>query len=62
MVDPMSFSIFKALVAYIVYSKGGVGGESVDVVKGSVPAGVAGLLIGAGVGGLASLWESVLAK
>ena len=61
-VDPMAFHVFKAIVAFVVYSKGGVGGESVQVVKDSVPAGVVGLLIGAGVGGVASLWDTAVAK
>lgn len=61
-VDPMVFHVFKGLVAFVVYSKGGVGGESVEVIKESVPAGVAGLLIGAGVGGIASLWDTAVSK
>ena len=60
--DPMAFNVFKGIVAFVVYSKGGVGGESVEVVKDSVPAGVAGLLIGAGVGGIASLWDNAISK
>lgn len=60
--DAVSFNAVKALVAWIVYVRGGVGGESREVVERGVPGAGAGMLIGAGVGGLAGLYEAVLKK
>ena len=59
--DPVTFSVVKALVAWIVFLQGGVGGESTGVIKKGIPGGVTGLFIGAGIGTLAGLYESVLA-
>lgn len=61
-VDAVSFNVMKALVAWIVYARGGVGGESRQVVERGVPGGTVGMLVGAGVGGLAGVWEGVLRK
>ncbi|MCJ1425378.1 hypothetical protein MMC29_003277 [Sticta canariensis] len=58
--DPVSFNVVKALVAWVVYVRSGVGGESRVVVERGVPGGAQGLLIGAGIGVLASLYEAVL--
>ena len=60
--DSVSFNAVKALTAWIVYVRGGVGGDSTRVVEQGVPGGSAGLLVGAGVGGLAGLYEAVLRK
>lgn len=60
--DPVAFGIVKGLVAWIVYTKGGVGGESRGVVEGSVPGGSVGMLIGAGVAVLGGMYEAVLRK
>lgn len=65
-VDPLAFNVAKALLAWLVYERGaGLGGlvsrESVDVVRASLPGGVAGVLVGTGIGGLGCLWEAVLA-
>lgn len=60
--DPVSFNVVKALVAWVVYVRNGVGGESRIVVERGVPGGAQGLLAGAGIGLLASLYEAVLRK
>ncbi len=60
--DAVSFNAVKALVAWIVYVRGGVGGESREVVERGVPGAGAGMLVGAGAGGLAGLYEAVLRK
>lgn len=60
--DPLSYNVTKALLAWVVYARGGVGGESKEVVEKGVPGGSQGLLIGAGIGVLASLYEAVLKR
>jgi len=60
--DAVSFNAVKALAAWIVYVRGGVGGESMGVVEKGVPGGSVGMLVGAGIGGLAGLYEAVLKK
>lgn len=60
--DPVAYGVVKALLAWIVYVRGGVGGESTAVVAGSVPGGSLGLLVGAGVAVLGGLYEAVLRK
>lgn len=60
--DPLSFNVAKGLLAWVVYIKGGVSGESRHVVQRGVPGGAQGLLVAAGVGGLASFYEAVLRK
>jgi len=56
-VDPLVFSLVKGLVVWVVYARKGLGGESRAVVEEGVPGGVVGMLVGAGVGGIVSLWE-----
>lgn len=58
-VDPLVFSVAKGLLAWVVYARKGWGGESRLVVEEGVPGGSVGMLVGAGVGGLVSLWEGV---
>jgi hypothetical protein len=60
--DPLSFNVAKALLAWIVYVQGGVSGESREVVQRGVPGGAQGLLVAAGIGILASVYEAVLKK
>ena len=60
--DPVSFNIVKGLVAWIAYAKGGIGGESPEVVQRGVPGGTQGLLISAGIGVIASIYDAVLKK
>lgn len=62
MYDPMSFNVVKGLVAWIVYARGGVSGESRAVVERGVPGGAVGMMVGAGVGGLVNLYEVLLRK
>ena len=61
--DPLSFNVVKGLVAWVVYVRGGIGGgESTAVVDRAVPGGSQGLLVGAGIGVLASIYEAVQRK
>lgn len=60
--DPLSFNVVKGLVAWVVYVNGGVGGESTGVVDRGVPGGSQGLLVGAGIGVLASIYEAIQKK
>ena len=60
--DPLSFNVAKGLVAWIVYVKGGITGQSREVVLRGVPGGAQGLLVAAGIGVLASIYEAVLRK
>ena len=61
-VDAVSFNVVKAVVAWVVYVNGGVGGESTGMVERGVPGGARGLIVGAVVGGVAGLYEAVLRK
>ena len=60
--DPVSFNVVKALVTWIVYFRGGVSGDTPEVVAEGVYGGPIGLIIGAAVGALAGLYEGVLSK
>ncbi|KAI9756550.1 MAG: hypothetical protein M4579_003809 [Chaenotheca gracillima] len=65
--DPLTFNVAKALIAILVYSQdvkfgGLIGNESVERIRGSVPGGIQGILLGAGIGALASIYEAVLKK
>jgi hypothetical protein len=60
--DPLSFNVAKGLLAWIVYVKGGVSGGSGEAVQCGVPGGAQGLLVAAGIGVLASVYEAVLSK
>lgn len=60
--DPLSFNVAKGLVAWIVYVREGISGQSREVVQRGVPGGAQGILVGAGVGVLASVYEAVLRK
>lgn len=60
--DPLSFNVAKGLLAWIVYVKGGISGESRHVVQRGVPGGAQGILVAAGIGVLASVYEAVLRK
>lgn len=63
--DPLTFAVTKALVAYLVHYKGFnfmglLGGESLKIVEAGV--GRETQLIGAGIAGLAAIWESILKR
>ncbi len=60
--DALSFNATKALIAWVVYVRNGVKSESKAVVQQGVPGGSTGMFIGAGVGGLAALYEAVLKR
>ncbi|KAI9833934.1 MAG: hypothetical protein M1819_003443 [Sarea resinae] len=65
--DPLTFNIVKALVTYLVYGQGVtfggyVGDESAVRVDGAMPGGYRGVLIGAAIGALTSVYEAVLKK
>lgn len=64
-IDPLSFAVTKALVAYLVHYKGFsfgglLGEQAVGFVGTSV--GKELQLVGAGVSGLAAIWEGILKK
>ena len=66
-IDPLTFNVAKALITWLVYAQGvGFGGlvgpESVLKVNASVPGGYQGMMIGAGIGALTSVYEAVLKK
>lgn len=63
--DPLTFAVTKALVAYLVHYKGFnfmglLGGESLKIVEAGV--GRETQIIGAGIAGLAAVWESILRR
>lgn len=65
--DPLAFNVVKALATYLVYSQGAtfggvIGQDSIDTVRASVPGGAGGILIGAAIGGLTSIYEAILRK
>ena len=64
--DPLTFHVAKALLSWLVYAKGVTGGWasplSVVRVEGNVPGGWRGLVLGAIVGGVMSVYEAVLKK
>lgn len=66
-IDGVSFGVVRGLLAWIVYIKGATMGgvdkwESRGVVEGAVPGGSVGMVVGAGLGVLAGIWEAVLKK
>ena len=65
--DPLSFNVAKGLVAWMVYEKGVRLGwvlseRYVGTVEDGVPGGYHGMITGAGIGGLMSVYEAVLRK
>ena len=66
-VDPLIFNLAKAVLTWAVYTRGVrllglLGDESVARVQAALPAGEVGVLIGAGVGVVVSLYDAVLSK
>ncbi|KAI9668945.1 MAG: hypothetical protein M1817_005168 [Caeruleum heppii] len=65
--DPLTFNLAKALTAFLVYSQevkfgGLLGYETVDRVRQAIPGGTEGILIGAAVGAVTSLYDAALKK
>ncbi|KAI9372925.1 hypothetical protein BJX61DRAFT_505098 [Aspergillus egyptiacus] len=65
--DPLSFNIAKALVAYVVYAHGFTfwnlyGKHTLQTVNASIPFQYAGLLTGAALGAVGTLYEAILRK
>jgi hypothetical protein len=65
--DPLTFNVVKALTTWLVYSQGfrlgGIVSDStVARVNGAFPGGYGGVMIGASVGALASIYEAILQK
>lgn len=66
-VDPLVFSIVKALVAFVVYGQGVtfgglLDGTSIERLDSAVYGGYKGVITGAAISGLASLYDAVLKK
>ena len=61
-VDVVAFNIAKAGLAWVVFIRGGVGGNGVETVIDGVPGGTTGMLVGAGTGALAGVYEAILRK
>ncbi|KAL8929994.1 MAG: hypothetical protein Q9172_000226 [Xanthocarpia lactea] len=60
--DPVTFGVVKGLVAWIIFVRNGMEGESKAVVEGSVPGGAVGMMVGAGLSVLGGVYEAVLRK
>lgn len=60
--DAVSFNAVKAITAWVVYVRGGGPSGTTRVVARGIPGGSVGMLVGAGVGGLAGIYEAVLRK
>lgn len=65
--DPLTFNVAKGLLAWLVYAQGfrfwGLYDvETIIAVNGSVLGGYQGMLIGAGIGALVSLYDAILKK
>ena len=65
--DMLSFNVAKALISWLVYSQGVrfyglVGNDAVEKLNGATPGGYRGVLIGAGICSLTSVYEAVLNK
>lgn len=61
-VDVVAFNVAKAGLAWLVFIRGGVGGKGVETVIDGVPGGTTGMLVGAGTGALAGVYEAILRK
>ncbi|KAK3995135.1 hypothetical protein QBC44DRAFT_321287 [Cladorrhinum sp. PSN332] len=68
-VDPLVFSVVKAILTYVVYAQGVTfgglipgGDETVGRINGALYSGWKGVLVGTAVGGLVSVYDAVLRK
>ncbi|KAF2089751.1 hypothetical protein K490DRAFT_55322 [Saccharata proteae CBS 121410] len=64
--DPLTYNVVKALVTYIVYTKGArfglISDNAVTWVEAALPGGQNCQLIGAGIGALTTIYEAVLSR
>ncbi|KAK5987448.1 hypothetical protein PT974_11575 [Cladobotryum mycophilum] len=66
-VDPLIFSIVKALISYVVYAQGATFGgllseTAIERLNGAVYGGYKGMLVGTAITGLVSIYDAVLRK
>lgn len=65
-IDPVAFSVIKALVAWVVFDLGVsysfVGKEAAAIVKAALPAGSTSIYVASAISGLAGVYEAVLKK
>jgi hypothetical protein len=66
-VDPLTFNLAKGLITWLVYARGArfrglFADETVERVNNAVPGGYLGVLIGAGLGAVVSIYDAVLKK
>jgi hypothetical protein len=66
-VDPLTFSIVKALISYVVYGQkvtfgGWLSPESIARVDGAIYGGYKGILVGTAITGLTTIYDAVLNK
>jgi hypothetical protein len=66
-VDPLTFSIVKALISYVVYGQGVtfggfLSGTSIERLNSAVYGGYKGILVGTAVTGIVSIYDAVLKK
>ena len=67
MVDPLTYSIVKAVISFVVYGQGVTFGgwinpQSVDRINGAVYGGYKGVLVGAAITGVLSVYDAILKK
>lgn len=66
-VDPLAFSIVKAIISFVVYGQGVTFGgwlnpQSIERINGAVYGGYKGVLVGSAVSGLFSVYDAILKK
>lgn len=66
-VDPLTFSIVKALISFVIYGQkvtfgGWVDDESIARISGAIYGGWKGILVGTAVTGIVSIYDAVLKK
>lgn len=66
-VDPLTFSIVKAIISFVVYGQGVTFGgwfnpQSIERINGAVYGGYKGVLVGAAISGVFSVYDAILKK
>lgn len=66
-VDPLTFSIVKAVISFVVYGQGVTFGgwfnpQSIERINGAVYGGYKGVLVGAAISGVFSVYDAILKK